>query len=375
MVAAPARIALYVHELAHTGVVRNTRAVATTLADAGNWVDIVTAIPGGQPPNGVAHVSLLRRASKSRAYEHARAAPALRRYLRDQSVDLLVSMGNHGHATVWAATRGRRSTKIVYRISNDLMRGVPGAPRPGLLKRWLRPRFTARLVRDADALVLVSSALLADPILKAAHHGGKARVIVNGVNVAEARRRAAEPSPHEWLRGGEPTIIAIGRLAAQKNYPTLLEAVALANKVRPLRLVILGESRDRARASLLARGAELGIEQKLLLPGTTDNVFAWLARADLFALPSWWEGSPNVLLEALAVGTPVVASRTAGNASEIIGESYGRLFDPNDAQALAEAIRLQLDPATCISPGDRASDYDIARTMDAWRAFVRELVG
>ena len=375
MVAEPARIGLYVHELAHTGVVRNTRAVAQALADDGHWVDIVTAIPGGKPPDGVAHVSLLRRAGRSRAFEHVAAVPALRRYLRGERLDLLVSMGNHGHATVWAATLGRRAAKLVYRISNDLTREMPGAPRGGMLKRLLRPRFTELLVKSADALVLVSPSLAADPILKAALAEGKAKVIVNGVDVAEARRRAAEPPPKDWPEGDEPTVIAIGRLAAQKNYPTLLRAIAKLNKDRPVRLAILGESRDDARTSLSSQAAELGIGKELLLPGTTDNVFAWLARADVFALPSWWEGSPNVLLEAIAVGTPVAASRTAGNAADIVGDRYGRLFDPNDVEAMAEAIRLQLSSETRLLPEQRAEEYDIARTLNEWRAFVRNLLG
>lgn len=375
MVTGTARIALYVHELAHTGVVRNTRAVATALAEDGHRVDIVTAIPGGTPPEGVAHVALLDRASRSRAWEHAVAVPALRRYLRDERPDVLVSMGNHGHATAWAAALGRSTTKIVCRISNDLTRGMPGAPRGALLKQWLRPRFTRRLVENADALVLVSPSLAGDPFLKAALDRGKARVIVNGVDVAEARRRCAEPSPHAWLNGDQATVIAIGRLAAQKNYPTLLRAIARVNRDRPVRLIILGESRDNARASLEAQAAALGIEKQLLLPGTTDNVFAWLSRADLFVLPSWWEGSPNVLLEAVAVGAPVAASRTAGNAADIIGDSFGRLFDPNDEQGMSEAIRLQLDPATRLLPGDRAEAFDIARTMNEWRTFVRQLLG
>lgn len=367
-------VALYVHALAHTGVVKNVLAVAAGLREAGHRVDLVTALPGGEVPQGVRHVPLLGNARRSRALEHLAAARPLRRYLRAEQPRIAVSMGNHGHGPFWAASRGLSGTRFVYRISNELGRRPSGAPAGNAFKRWLRTRFAARLAADADALVLVSPHLLDDPVLAAAHRAGKAVVIANGVDVAEARRRAAEPLDHAWLDGSQPTVLAIGRLAPQKNFPTLLRAIARLAAERPVRLVILGESRDSARAELLAQARSLGIEQRVLLPGTTDNVYTWLKRADALALPSWWEGSSNVLLEAMAVGTPIVASRTAGSAAMLVGEEHGFLVDPADAGALAAAIAAQLDPATRRAPGSRAQKFDISATLAGWRDFVTALL-
>src|SRR3546814_6807722 len=92
--------------------------------------------------------------------------------------------------------------------------------------------------------------------------------------------------------------------------------MAIACRTRPLRLIILGESRDDARRMLLARAEALGIAGAIDLPGRVDNVFPWLAQAKVFALPSLWEGAPNVLLEAMACGVPVVAAISAGNAGD-----------------------------------------------------------
>lgn len=375
MVGGPATVALYVHELAHTGVVRNTLAVARALADDGHRVQIITALPGGAVPDGVEHLSLLRGAMRRRRIEQLSVIPALRRYLRRTKPDISISMGNHSHAVMWVAAAGLRDTARVYRISNDLARTMTGAPRGGALKQWLRRRFAGLLVESSDALVLVSPSLLDDPSFAAAHADGKAVVIANGVDIDTARRRALGPSQHPWLDDNQPKILAIGRLAAQKNLPNLLQAIARLKDRIPARLIILGESRDAARAELIAEAERLGIGQQLLLPGTTDNVFAWLARADVFALPSWWEGSPNVLLEAMAVGTPVVASRTAGNAADIVGENAGYLVDPADPDAIASALARQLDPATRIVPGDRVNDFDLGNMLLAWRAFVRDLLG
>lgn len=371
---AAGRLALYVHGLTHTGVVRNTLAVASALAADGHRVEIVTAIPGGAAPEGVDHVVLLGGGGNRGLLDHVAAVPALRRHLRTRRPDIAVSMGNHGHATMWAAAAGLSGIRRVYRVSNDLRRDTAFAPRGNAIKRLVRPLFTRRLVRDSDALVLVSQSLLGDPLLAAAEARGKAVVIPNGVDMAAARRLAGAPSPHPWLDEPKPTVLAIGRLAPQKNFETLLDAVSRLRTAQDARLIILGGGSEEARARLLSRARALGIEERVLLAGTTDNVFAWLARADLFALPSWWEGSANVLLEAMAVGTAVVASRTAGNAAMIVGEDYGRLVDPADAAAMASAIDLQIDPSTRLAPLGRAGQFDLAATLAAWQAFIRRLL-
>ena len=103
-------IALYVHDLGHTGVVRNTLALAAGLAADGRRVQIVTALPGDEPPAGVEHISLLKRAMRHRRLEQIAVIPALRRYLREQRPEVAVSMGNHSHALFWAASVGLRDT-------------------------------------------------------------------------------------------------------------------------------------------------------------------------------------------------------------------------------------------------------------------------
>ena len=88
------------------------------------------------------------------------------------------------------------------------------------------------------------------------------------------------------------------------------------------------------------------------------NPFPLVAGALVYVLPSLWEGASNSLLEALACGVPVVASRTAGNAPDVLGEgAFGALADPTDAADLARAIATQLDPESRIAPRDRADAF------------------
>ena len=274
-----------------------------------------------------------------------------------------------------AATAGLSEPRRIYRISNDLAHGRSGATRSGLAK-LANDLQTAAVVGDATRLVLVSGHLLADPRLARVAALGKAVVIENGVDVDGIRARSLEPCEHPFAApGAPPFVIAVGRMVAQKNFALLVEAVAIANRTTPLNLVILGGGSAAARAALQAKAALLGIGERLALPGYVANPFAFIARARVFALPSWWEGASNVLLEALAVGTPVVASPTAGNAVTVLdsvgdeGGPYGLLADPADPAAWAAALLAQAG-LDAVTPGDRADDYRLSDTLAAWVALV-----
>jgi len=150
----------------------------------------------------------------------------------------------------------------------------------------------------------------------------------------------------------------------------LIAAVARARQSRRLRLIIIGEGSadEQARMRTLADM----FAEDFLLAGETDNVFAWMARAAVLALPSRWEGSALVLLEAMAVGTPVIASRLAGDAAAVLDEGrYGLLFDGTDREALAQAL-LRQTSGLRVLPGNRADDYSIDRTSDRYAEVVAE---
>lgn len=225
-------------------------------------------------------------------------------------------------------------------------------------------------VRDAASLAIVGEAIGAAPLFADAIADGRAVVIPNGVDVDRARRMAAAPSPHRWLDGGPPVVLGIGRLHPQKNFDLLIEACALLRTTTPLRLVILGAGAADEKSRLQALADARGLGPDFLLAGETDNVFAWLSRAAVFALPSRWEGSSMALLEALAVDVPVVVSRAAGDAEQVLDRGrYGRLVDGDDPPAVAAAIADQLSPAR-ILPGDRATAYSLGATLDRYAALV-----
>jgi glycosyltransferase involved in cell wall biosynthesis len=322
--------------------------------------------------DGVPHHALLPDDSGSRLLQKWRAMPRLHTWLRTARPDLLLSAGNHGHLTVLLGSRGMRGLRRVYRISNDLRRAAPGTPQ-GKIGAAGRSLMARLLVADADRLVLVSPTLADDmPAFGRALADGRAVVIENGIDPAIAHARAAGPSPHPWFDTPTPVIVAIGRLAPQKNFATLLTAFAqLRRSGTAARLIIIGDSRDNVRQALLEQADALGVADDMLVPGSVDNVFPWLAQASAFALPSWWEGSPNVLLEAMALNRPVVASHSAGNAASVLAQGrHGLLVDPSDPKPMAAALQRQIDPSTAIPPGDRIDAYRLDAMLDRWATLL-----
>lgn len=364
-------LAIYLHDFSATGVVRNALAIAADMSAREGWrVSLVAARAEGvlfseAQASGAGVVALLAPEAPrwSGLADMVRRMFLLRDWLKSARPDGLLSAGNRGHRTVWAATRGMAAPRRIYRISNDLNR------RDGLSSIKLRLRHAVHrgLVRDAWRVALVSPRLAEDGVYAKAASAGRARVVRNGVNVTRVPVLAAAPLDHPAFSGDVPVVLGVGRLVKQKNFGALIAAVAQARQIRPMRLVLLGDGSAEARAALRAQADALGLGDALVLAPGCDNPFPFMARADVVALPSVWEGSPNVLLEAMACGTAVVAARSAGNAAEILDQGrYGVLTDPDDPMALAQALLMQMDPERRILPGDRAEAFSLAATLAAY---------
>ena len=203
-----------------------------------------------------------------------------------------------------------------------------------LLTRW----FYAR----ADAVVVTSRGVADDLI---AHYGvpaSKVRVLHNPVDLEAIARLSCE-AVEPPIADGTPVLVAAGRLAGVKNYPLMIEAVAqLAGRMRTA-LWILGDGPDRSRLEALAR--ERGVGSVVQFLGFQRNPFRFIAAADVFVLTSTYEGFGNVLIEAMACGTPVVATRSPGTVEVITDGETGILVE-HDSRAIANAIaELLMSPA------------------------------
>jgi glycosyltransferase involved in cell wall biosynthesis len=346
-------------DFARTGVVINAVRLANALAARGRQVSLLVCRIDGRNCHAIdPAVNVLSvprsalRIRMPRALALLASIPALRRRLRELEPDLLLSAGNHGHVAALLAATGIPRLRLALRISNELDHSSNGP-----IGRRLRVAIHRRLVARADRIMLVSAHLARNPLLADALASGKAVVTPNGVDIERVQRLGTEACPHPWLEDGIPVVVAVGRLARHKNFSMLVDAVAHAARERPMRLIILGGGAAEERQRLLQRARALGIGDDVHLHDEVANPFPFVARASVFALPSLWEGSSNVLLEALACNVPIVAARSAGNAQEALGYGrFGLLVEPQDVEGMAQALLYQVSPGAC-RPGTRGNDF------------------
>jgi glycosyltransferase involved in cell wall biosynthesis len=136
-------------------------------------------------------------------------------------------------------------------------------------------------------------------------------------------------------------VLAVGRLTAQKAFDVLIQAFARVRKTRLARLLILGEGEERSALEAMIR--QFGLAQDIGLPGFVPNPYPYMAHAALFVLSSEFEGLPTVLVEAMSVGTPVIATDCPSGPREILMDGrHGQLVPMGDPIALADAIETTL---------------------------------
>ena len=367
------KVAVFVDELSATGVVNNAIAVAANLRSRGCDVRLVAARAEGtlKPtvPKDVPIVGLLPPgpATSSRSRRQFRTLRAYRGFLRSFRPDVLFSSGNHVHLPSLLAAGAAPNCRTVVRISNDLRHSADGQRGRNPVSRWLRDARFRLIAERADRLVFVSDRLRRQ-IAASVNVAGKGVVIPNGVDLMNIHRRAQEHCPHDWLSQSDPVVLAVGRLVRQKNFHNLIRAVALARNSRPVRLLLLGSG--PLRDSLLREADALGIGGAVEILPPVPNPIPYIDRSSVLALPSLWEGSSNVLLEALACETPIVASDTAGSAAEVLDEGrFGLLVNPTDVRAMADALVRQ-SSASAIRPGARAEAFSRDAALGAYAGLI-----
>lgn len=326
------RVALLAAFSGAGGVERMLLNLAAGIAAAGYGVDLLT-IRRDSPhlhalPVGVRHLPL--------PGGHAWAVlPALVSYLRRAPpAGLIAAKDRANRVAVLARALAGRRLPIALRLGTHLG-GARGA------RRTAGDRLRGFFYRQADAVIAVSQAMADDLVPRFGLPADRVRVIRNPVVTPGLSNLATAPCPHPWLAEGEPVIVGMGRFTRQKDFPTLLRAFARLCRQRPARLVLLGDGAGKAACARLA--AELGVADRVLLAGFAVNPYAWLARAHLFVLSSRWEGSPNALAEALALGVPCVATDCLSGPRELLADGrYGPLVPVGDDQRLADAMAATL---------------------------------
>ncbi len=202
---------------------------------------------------------------------------------------------------------------------------------------------TRTLARNADCMLAISDDLR-QRIVSMGAPPEKTRALLSGCDLSVFHVRDREEARRKL--GIEPdaeAVVYIGRMDVKKGLRELVEAAASLHPDRPnLQVYMVGEGPDRPLVESAIAANNAGAYVQLRPSCSFDGVAMWMVAANIVTLPSYMEGLPNVVLEALACGRPVVATRVGG-IPEIMSDECGRLVPSRDSNTLAEALGLVLD--------------------------------
>lgn len=359
---APPLISLFLATSGHSGVDRLMRHLIPEIAARGFRVDLLQVRKHGpyleSPPPNVRCIDL--------GYRHTYAClPALVRYLKTQMPALLLSDKDRVNRTALLARRlSATDTPLYLRIGTTV--SVNLASR-GRFERWLQRNSIGRLYGAAAAVLVPSQGVKDDLSAYTGLAADKVRVVPTP-GIPDALFEQQPPLPdHPWFTQREaPVILGVGELGARKDFSTLLRAFALLRQQRPCRLMIVGRGKQQERLQQLAE--ELGVAEDVSLPGFVENPYPLMAHTDLFAFSSRWEGMPLVLIEALALGSNVVATDCPSGPAEILQQGrYGVLVPIGDFKAMAAAMQRTLDdPHSRTFQQQAARAYSVSAGTDAY---------
>jgi glycosyltransferase involved in cell wall biosynthesis len=330
---------------------------------------------GAAPPLIVFHDGELARQARARGFA-VTVLSARHRYdpglavrlaetLRAEGVNVVHA---HGYkATIACALARRRAGVAVVKTAHGLPEPAGGDP-----VTWLKSRLNVGLDNVATRHAAATICYVTDDMRRhceRAHHGLRQVTIPNGV---DPRDRDALPRPPE-LESHALHLALVGRLTQVKGIPTALRALVGLRAPRPVVLHVLGGG--SLAENLALEATALGVAGQVRWHGFRRDVEAWLAHCDALLMPSLHEGLPYVLLEAMALGTPVFGSRVGGLAETLRDGETGALFSPGDAAALRELIeRLAAEPAWGRALGEAARTVQRTRfTLDGMGAAYRRV--
>lgn len=347
-------IAIFIMDLRGGGAERVMLNLTNGFTEKGLTVDLVLVQTVGvylsQVPSNVRIVDL-------KGQRLLTSLPALVKYLRQEQPKVLMSaLEDTNMVAILAKHLSGVAVQVVVTVHNHLSAEIHNAT------QWKR-RFVPHLIRwfypRADAVVGVSHGVVQD-LQRFGSPSAKTHTIYNPIVTTELLNKIQEPLDHAWFKPDQPPVIlAVGRLDRQKDFITLIKSFAQVRQQQPARLIILGEGAERSNLEALI--AQFGLLDDVSLPGFVSNPYAYMAHARLLVLSSAWEGFGNVLVEAMAAGTPVVSTDCESGPSEILENGqYGKLVKVGDVAGMTEAIINTLHEQTKIQVlQQRANEFSL----------------
>ncbi|ROR03091.1 glycosyltransferase [Desulfosoma caldarium] len=272
---------------------------------------------------------------------HRDRTRSLGRYVAENAPDVVLSGKRSDREVLEAVRLVKTNTRVFIRVGINLSARYDHRSK---LIGWWHLRPLRRLLPQADGILAVSRGVAQDLLRLFKIPSEKIHVVPNPVVTPKMLSEMPPVPSHRFYASSPevPVVVGMGGLRKAKDFPTLLKAFAIVVQTRPARLLILG--RGHLRDKLMALARSLNIAPWTDFPGFVESPYSYLAHAQLFVLSSLWEGSPNVLIEALAMGTPVVATDCPSGPREILQDGrYGRLVPCGNPHAMAQAMLKSLE--------------------------------
>jgi glycosyltransferase involved in cell wall biosynthesis len=357
-------VSVFLSSLDGAGAERAMITFAGEVAKKGYRVDLVVVKNGGRlkdlthPEVSVVDLCCSR---------VAKALPKLITYIRRSRPDALYSTVMHANvvATV-AATVAAVGTRVIVRESGSPL----SAPKDTIGQR-VTLRLAPLIYPFASGVIAVSSGVADELRDLSLRISNKTQVIPTPVISDELLQQADEPIDEPWLTHRDaPVIVSAGRLERYKGFVTLMRAIKLLCKKREARLLVLGEG--SYEPTIRREIAQLDLEKHVKLVGFRPNPFPYMKHADAFALASESEGLPNVLIQAMAFGTPIVSTNCRSGPAEILcNGKYGRLVPVGNEHELAQALHdALLEPRQLEAQQYARATYSTKRATDEYLAFA-----
>ena len=270
--------------------------------------------------------------------------PGLIAYINEYSPDVVVSTPTTANlALLWAKSRSNQDVKTVIREATTLSEEV-GNKKTTFFR--LIKRFVEKWYNSSNAVVCVSDGVKQDLCKNFHVDEDKVHAVYNILDIKRIKRKASLSEGDSLIGRYGDFVLSIGRLEKEKDFVTLIRAFHLiANKVL-FNLVILGEGIERSNLEKLIQ--ELSLTGRVFLPGFIINPYPFIAKCEVFALSSCWEGCPNVLREAMVLQKKIISTDCPSGAREILSNGrYGKLVEVGDYESysneLLNLIEISID--------------------------------
>jgi glycosyltransferase involved in cell wall biosynthesis len=355
------KISLLVPKLSGGGAERMMVNLANEFAKEGYPTDLVLLQQEGPYLD---EVSSAVRVVNLNALRPWNAVYRFRKYLQEVRPCGVLSTLVYGNLVACIACQmSRNRPQLVIREANSL---VEIQKRSRSLRSMIWAAIIPYVYRRADLVVGVSKGVTGELRHNMGIPENRVRTIYNPVVTPGMQEAVKEGVEHPWFHDEEVRVVlAAGVLTLQKDFATLIRAFSHVLQREEARLVILGEGPERWRLEGLAR--QLGISEHVSMPGFDRNPFKYMAKARVFVLSSQYEGLPGVLIQALAVGCPVVSTDCDHGPREILeGGRWGKLVPVGDHRTMAKAILETLTGKDVVRGSKRGLDFSVHLSATAY---------